>query len=170
MGPTRVPLQSVYIDSFTRTSVATGDMAESVYAINASGIAHELLEGEAILINFKTGSYYSLDGIGGVVWQHLCSGPATASGLASALLPAGSPNHDALEATLSLFLKELAGEELVVLSDEPAATPVAAGVPLPDGFEPPALRKYTDLEALLLLDPIHDVDGSGWPSTPPPAR
>ena len=31
-------------------------------------------------------------------------------------------------------------------------------------FEAPALQVYTDMEDLLLLDPIHEVDEMGWPS------
>jgi hypothetical protein len=27
------------------------------------------------------------------------------------------------------------------------------------------LNKYTDMQDLLLLDPIHEVDAAGWPST-----
>ena len=34
-------------------------------------------------------------------------------------------------------------------------------------FAAPVLHKYTDMEDLLLLDPIHDVDESGWPNTNP---
>lgn len=30
-------------------------------------------------------------------------------------------------------------------------------------FEEPIFHKYTDMEDLLLLDPIHDVDETGWP-------
>jgi hypothetical protein len=29
------------------------------------------------------------------------------------------------------------------------------------------LHKYTDMEELLLLDPIHDVDETGWPNKSP---
>jgi hypothetical protein len=141
-------------------------MSSPVYTINAAGIAHEMLDGEAILINFKTGSYYSLDGIAGVVWHHLCSGPATASNLAKTLRRADAPDYPQLELALVSFLAELKDEDLVVLSDD-APMPVAADAHLADGYEQPALRKYTDLEALLLLDPIHDVDVTGWPSTPP---
>jgi hypothetical protein len=28
---------------------------------------------------------------------------------------------------------------------------------------PPVLERYTDMQELLFLDPIHDVDESGWP-------
>ena len=30
-------------------------------------------------------------------------------------------------------------------------------------FEEPKLEKYSDMEDLLLLDPIHDVEDEGWP-------
>ena len=34
-------------------------------------------------------------------------------------------------------------------------------------FETPVLEKYTDMAELLLLDPIHDVDATGWPHPAP---
>ena len=43
--------------------------------------------------------------------------------------------------------------------DGEAAAP--AGAP---AFVVPTLEKYTDMEALLLADPIHEVDeAAGWP-------
>jgi len=32
-------------------------------------------------------------------------------------------------------------------------------------FEAPILHKYNDMQELLLLDPIHDVEETGWPSS-----
>jgi hypothetical protein len=37
----------------------------------------------------------------------------------------------------------------------------------PAAFEPPLLEKFTDMEDLLLLDPVHEVDGRGWPHPAP---
>ena len=34
-------------------------------------------------------------------------------------------------------------------------------------FEAPILHKYTDMQDLLLLDPIHEVDEAGWPVARP---
>ena len=34
---------------------------------------------------------------------------------------------------------------------------------LPTAFQKPTFEKYTDMQQLLLLDPIHDVDDTGWP-------
>jgi hypothetical protein len=31
-------------------------------------------------------------------------------------------------------------------------------------FTRPVLTKFTDMQDLLLLDPIHDVNSSGWPA------
>jgi hypothetical protein len=32
------------------------------------------------------------------------------------------------------------------------------------------LERYTDMQELLLLDPIHDVDESGWPHRKVPGK
>jgi hypothetical protein len=32
------------------------------------------------------------------------------------------------------------------------------------------LQKFTDMQDLLLLDPIHEVDESGWPRVPQTAQ
>jgi hypothetical protein len=34
----------------------------------------------------------------------------------------------------------------------------------PARFVEPALNKYTDMQELLLLDPVHEVSEAGWPS------
>ena len=33
----------------------------------------------------------------------------------------------------------------------------------------PALERFTDMEDLLLLDPVHDVEEMGWPHVNPNA-
>jgi hypothetical protein len=37
-------------------------------------------------------------------------------------------------------------------------------------FEKPGLQKYSDMQDLLLLDPIHEVDEMGWPHALPAGR
>jgi hypothetical protein len=41
----------------------------------------------------------------------------------------------------------------------------ASGHLAAEPFEPPVLEQYTDMQDLLLLDPIHEVDEQGWPMT-----
>jgi hypothetical protein len=74
-----------------------------------------------------------------------------------------------------LFLNQLQQEGLVIAIDDKSTDS-----PLPQNwkdqitvngnktvFNAPVLNKYTDMQDLLLLDPIHEVDATGWPSTKP---
>ena len=141
-------------------------MSEGIFEINEPDVVHEVIEGEAILINMTTGSYYSLDGVGGLVWELLQQGPTSASDVAAALRPAVTGDAVMLESEIAKFLQELHAEGLV----RPAASSVALK-PLqrePQPFKQPVFSKYTDLEALLLIDPIHDVTTQGWPNVKSP--
>jgi hypothetical protein len=35
-------------------------------------------------------------------------------------------------------------------------------------YTKPVLNKYTDMQQLLLADPLHEVQEAGWPHTKPP--
>jgi hypothetical protein len=65
------------------------------------------------------------------------------------------------------FLAELCQEELVVLDASPNGTGAdrhAGGSAQKRPYDPLQLHKFTDMEHLLLLDPVHDVDDQmGWP-------
>jgi hypothetical protein len=142
-------------------------MSETVYEISSDHVAHEVIEGDAILINFTTGRYFSLDGSGGRVWEILAAGPASASTLAESLSAAFAVQSASLRDTLAGFLEELREEGLVAATERAAQPPAPTALEDSGPFDAPILRKYTDLEALLLLDPIHDALPSGWPNTKP---
>ena len=51
---------------------------------------------------------------------------------------------------------------------EPAASaPVEATERAP--FVTPRLERYTDMQDIILLDPVHKVDSQGWPHAAAPA-
>ena len=76
--------------------------------------------------------------------------------------------HD-VEHEISTLVQRLVEENLVrpTLGD---VSPPAACAPSPEErlgpFLAPVLDKFTDMEAMLLLDPVHDVDEKGWPNLP----
>ena len=113
------------------------------------------------MINMTTGSYYSLDGVGGLVWEMLQQGPSTAADLTTALQPTVTGDAATLRREVLRLLEELQNEGLLRPAASAAAHEQLRRDPLP--FKPPVLNKYTDLEALLLIDPIHDVTTQGWP-------
>lgn len=39
------------------------------YRINTSKVIAETIDGEAVLVNFDTGDYFSLDGVGAEIWD-----------------------------------------------------------------------------------------------------
>lgn len=134
------------------------------YQINAGKVAHETIDGETIIINFDSGAYYSTDLLGMEIWEQLKSG-VTLPELTETVARSYSGNRAEMEAALQNFVAEMVGEGLVVTvetstGDVPAdSQPAIALTP----FLPPILHKYTDMQDLLLLDPIHDVDTQGWP-------
>ena len=67
---------------------------------------------------------------------------------------------------LDHFLAVLEEEALIVRSEDVMTQALSLEQPLQD-YEPPQLMKYTDMQELILLDPIHDVDEKGWPHTKP---
>lgn len=143
------------------------------YRINAPSVVSDIIDGEAVILNLKTGNYYSIDKCGAVLWDWIGQGhsPANVIELAQRHY---SGDADAIKDAVIKFVGELLDQELVKRVDtEEAVTPSqTASVETPGSrgaFEPPQLNVYRDMQDLLLLDPIHDVDEAGWPSAKPDA-
>ena len=112
-------------------------------APNRPDVLDEVFDGEAVLVNLRTGRYYSLDAAAPEVWGAVVAGEP---------LPEGG----------AAFARRLVDEELAI-TDE--LLPQASD----DGG--PTMEVFTDMEDILLLDPIHDVDydAAGWPRPASPA-
>jgi hypothetical protein len=140
------------------------------YAPNHPDVAHETFDDEVILIHFQTGRYFRLDAAGRVAWAEIEHG-ATRESLAAALGRRFEAAPDALASAASSFLDALLAETLVVERPAPpanGATRAPGSVPAArTPLAPPRLEVFTDLQDLLLLDPIHDTDEAGWPHAKP---
>jgi len=71
-----------------------------------------------------------------------------------------------IDEAVGAFLAELAREGLIVPDSSPAPDSPQPEAPSPEdpaAFVSPTLRKYTDMQNLLLLDPVHEVGEGGWP-------
>lgn len=137
----------------------------TTYALNAPDVIAETIDGETILVNLVTGSYYSIEGSGADVWAGLMTGRDSAV-IAAAL--AGSYDAEAFEiqAAIERLVGELRAEQIVVeappgQSRADSWTPSATREPRP--FVVPTLKKFTDMQDIILLDPVHEVDQRGWP-------
>jgi len=132
------------------------------YRVNSPAVASEIIDGEAVIMHLGSGQYFSTQGVGGVIWAMIEDGRSRDDILA--VLGArydGDPT--AIAAALDEFVLQLERHELIA-PGEPASR--NGGPPRPAGHEPfvaPVLNVYTDMQDLLLLDPIHDVGQAGWP-------
>jgi Coenzyme PQQ synthesis protein D (PqqD) len=148
-------------------------MGEGGLRVNSPHVIHETIDGEVIVINLASGNYYSVKGAGADVWEVIESSPGVdKSTIAAAIAARSGRASDDVARDITDFLEALQREELVA----PAENGATASMPPTNGagngsgtFEPPLLEKYTDMQDLVLLDPVHEVDTAGWPHPKPDA-
>ena len=141
--------------------------------INNPKVANQTIDGEVIIINLDTGTYYSLDKVGAFVWS-LIEKESTLGAIFREVKTLYDGDSGEVESSLVRLIDDLRNEDLIALEEtpQPDTNETASG---PDGtiasekskFEAPTLQKYTDMQDLLLLDPIHEVDDAGWPVSKP---
>lgn len=140
--------------------------------VNSPKVVHETIDNEVVIIHFDSGNYYSLDGVGADIWSFVETG-STVSEIVEAIAHRYEGSRAVIKAAVNQLIVELQQEDLIApdKSKEPESIKgleirVEAGSETErPGFEAPILHKYTDMQDLLLLDPIHEVDEAGWPRT-----
>jgi hypothetical protein len=136
-----------------------------IYRTDLPNIMHETIDNEVVVVNLDKGTYYSFDGAGGRIWEWLGEGLSLV-GLVAKVAANYSGEREQIAEAVDRFLGQLTAEQLLNVESvdaEPAADDGAAGTDAP-AFVEPTVQKYSDMEALLLVDPIHEVDEeSGWP-------
>lgn len=126
-------------------------------------IVHETIDGETVVINLESGSYYSLEGSGADLWSRLLAGESLIDS-AAALATQHDGDAAAIGAAIADFHRELFDQGLIT-AQPPNASTVEGDL---GSFEVPQLHVYNDLRTHLLADPIHDVaHGEGWPAVYP---
>lgn len=116
-------------------------MDAKTYVIHSKNAISETLDNETIVINIETGSYYSMNQDGTALWAAISEGRA---------IPLTNP-------VVSAFVATLLSEGLIQETEQQGALAEGAA------FEAPAVEIYTDMQEMILTDPIHDVDTMGWP-------
>lgn len=140
-------------------SVDTG-----TYTTVVPEIASEIFDGELVIANYKLGVYYSVSVEGSWIWQGLAHG-LTVSQIAQWLAGRFGDQASELPALVENFVGKLLAEGLVL---EASKRDNLLGLPVLTGgvFTEPTIERFDDLQELLLLDPVHDVDHTGWPRRP----
>lgn len=138
--------------------------------VTGAHIVSEKIADEVIVVDLVDGSYFSLSGCAIEIWEYVKTGYSKKQILEtlSATLDKTPPD---MEQHLDAFINSLIEEKLI----EPGSTngsSATVNVSAPDkktAFVVPSLQKYTDMEDVLKMDPIHDFDEMGWPHQPAPS-
>lgn len=140
------------------------------YKVSGPNIIHEAFEDEVILLNMNNGNYYSLAEVGADVWNLIQAGLTTTD-----ILVAIGKRYDGdipeIASTVNQFITQLQQENLIVEENQESLDNQqgidALGAIKPEAvrrpFQAPTLQKFSDMREMLLLDPIHEVDETGWP-------
>jgi hypothetical protein len=139
------------------------------YRLNEPDVIQETVEGEALIVHTRSGTYYNLEGCGTLVWNALLSGRSVEQ-IETTFASRSAAERAEIRSGLETFVRALAAEELILPRERPAEDLAPATEPKTT-FTTPGLRKFTDMQELLLVDPIHDVQPeAGWPlpKDPPP--
>lgn len=141
-------------------------------SVDGGNVLSETIDQEVMIIDMRLGNYFSLSGVAATIWNALTT-PRQVEDLVACVRQhhPGAPAD--LDDVVRGFIRDLAAEQLVVTQSaapEPWPAPFVPDPALPTSpFQPPKLEKYTDMQALLLVDPIHDVDVLGWPTRERPS-
>jgi len=138
------------------------------HCVNAPSVISEVIDGETIVLDFESGHYFSFNPSASEIWLSLSAGLPVA-GAVEHVARRFAVDPASIRAQVEGFVRSLEEEHLIRrAANGSAAAPAARtrdGEPVA-AFSPPAFEKFTDMEELLLLDPIHEVSDSGWPRKP----
>jgi hypothetical protein len=135
------------------------------YRVNAPQVISETVGGETIIVNLATGHYFSLQGAAVDIWQGVERGEAAES-IVLELEQRYEAGDGEIGAAVQKLLDDFAAAELLVADANGAGTVATAssqdvGERVP--FVAPSVSTFTDMQDIILLDPVHEVDTRGWP-------
>ena len=143
------------------------------FQVNANNVVFDVIDGEVLAIRSDSGAYYSMREAAATAWCALLSGHPV-DHLAGSVAEHHGADPSIVGPELNRFAADLLGEALLILPEGEGLE--ESDLQLPEEtrmrpWEPLTYEVYTDMQDLLLFDPIHEVDNSGWPrvdaSTPP---
>ena len=127
---------------------------ESSLRPNEEEVASKVMDGEAILINLSNGIYYSMDKVGGLIWE-MIEGRHSLEKIVEGVLSRYDVSAEQVRADVERVVAELVQENLVKVTDEdlPVGESPSSDPEQKLAYESPQLNIYRDMGDLLALDP-----------------
>lgn len=139
---------------------------EMHFQLNEPDVIQETVEGETLIIHTTTGAYFVLGGTGVPIWNALLAGHSI-NEIENSFKSDSDEENCQICSSISDFVRGLWDEQLIrPIPNDPTlvkASPSSLNS-LRAPFTTPEFRKFTDMQELLLVDPIHEVSpDAGWP-------
>ena len=148
-------------------------ISTQVFQVNMPHIVYEVFDDEVVIVNLNSGHYYSTQHVGVMIWNEIIAGSSLAA-IIRKLEHSYSTQASELEAEAKQFIEQLLAAGILSAQDRDVEDhELASELPsqkTEQAFQPPTLQQYTDMQDLLFLDPVHEVDETGWPNIAPDAN
>jgi hypothetical protein len=133
------------------------------YAKFDNNILSDVFGEEVVLVNLDSGMYYSLRGSATQIWIRLFNQYSLIEILAD-LIQIYQVTENQLITDINLFVTQLLELKIIktVTDAERKKIDFISKDVLID-YSTPVVEIFSDMQEILLLDPVHDVDKSGWP-------
>lgn len=135
---------------------------EGAFELAGKEVVVETFVDEAVALHLGTGRYYSINMSGAEILDLIGTGNDLDGVVAYIATRYGTDRH-VVDGPVADFVGQLL-EEGLIRSTAGASASLPEGPRSSEPFAAPTISVYTDMEDLLLLDPVHDVDETGWPT------
>ena len=135
---------------------------EKYYEINVPAVISEPMDEELVVINLDNGCYYSLNKTAAFLWKQLEQGCSINQATRQAAQFYGREEAPLL-ADFTSFIERLMEEQLIRLGNGRPTNGLLLKEGQGEPYLKPSFEKYSDMQEMLLLDPIHEVSEAGWP-------
>jgi hypothetical protein len=139
------------------------ELFETSFRVNEPQVVSEEFDGEFVILNLSSGTYYSLQASGNALWAAVTAGVAPRR-----ILQAMEAAGNAQAPSVRSFLERMIELDLVRPDvGRTASTDAHLVAQLATIDTAPAVEVFDDLADLILADPVHEADKeTGWPAKP----
>ncbi|MBN1471160.1 MAG: PqqD family protein [Syntrophaceae bacterium] len=135
---------------------------EKYYEVNAPAVISEPMQEEMVVINLENGCYYSLNKMAAIFWHQLEQG-CSVKHIASQISQIYGSKENLVLSDFTSFVNLLIEEGLIRERDIGQGNVLSLKKMQGEFYGAPSFEKYSDMQEMLLLDPIHEVSEDGWP-------
>jgi len=154
-------------------SLLPSGVSKSAYAcfrINEPNVIYQTFDQEVVAVQLNTGSYHTLPGIAGEAFLLFGATGSSPQAIAAKLAAKYDAPVSTIEQDVRTFISQLVDQLMVVAIDGPGVPPTPEPIEaesLRAPYTAPTLESFSDLDGLVLIDPVHDVGMAGWPNVAP---